>query len=704
MQKLSYLALLLCFTLLCLQAAAQTTTYNELIWSDEFEGEGALNPTWWGYDLGNGDNGWGNRELQSYTNQLANVRQSDGKLVIEALKQNGNWTSGRVKTQGKFGFTYGRVEFRAKLAPGVGTWPALWMLGESITTKGWPACGEIDVMEYVDRLPGKVQAALHTPSSFGNTQNVGSTQVPDATTAFHVYAAEWSPNDIKFYVDNTLYYTYAPAVKDARTWPFTEDQFLIMNIAVGGNMGSESTLESNGLKNGIDPRLTSTRMEVDYVRVYQQFKELTLTGPAIVRPAAQNLTFKTSRLANATYTWTLPSGATVVSGGNSPEVVVNWGNRSGQVRVEVQHNGQTYSKTMTVKTKTVPSGTSFLLEGFSPFPTTQLTTSGGTFELSQAPEALKIKYQVTTPANLPNVLYELENPIDMTGYPVLAAAVKTFNKSRKVSLRLDLMDAAGKVTGGNQVFSLAPLIDDGEFYTYYFNYQPLFGTGSGQVNPEEISKIRLLVNYGFLGSAGQDTLWLDHFSLLPAVPTLPNRASHVAATLAATGVKIDWQDNAANEQGFKVFKASQSHGDYTQIASLPANTRTFTDAAGTREAFYKVQGFNASGNADFSNIATVAGVISGVREEQLARQVVVYPNPAANRFFLRLPANLKIKAVRLFNASSQEVPLVVSFERGEKSTAEVQPTSVLPSGLYLCQIETENTVFTKRLLIQNQLL
>ncbi|KAA3439560.1 family 16 glycosylhydrolase [Rufibacter hautae] len=359
MQKTYYLALLLCLTL-GFKAVAQTPTFNELIWSDEFEGEGAPNSTWWGYDLGNGHDGWGNRELQHYTNQLANVRQSGGNLVIEAVKKDGTWTSARVKSQGKLKFTHGRVEFRAKLAPGVGTWPALWMLGESVTTKGWPACGEIDVMEYIDKRPGIVQTALHSPSSFGNTQNLAFTQVPDATTAFHVYALEWTENDLKVFVDSTLYYTYAPAVKDAKTWPFNEDFFLIMNIAVGGNLGSEPTLETNGLKNGIDPTLTSTRMEVDYVRVYQQFKDLALTGPAEVAPAAQSVTFKASRLANATYNWKLPSGATLVSGQNSPEVVINWGKKPGKVRVKVQHKGETYSKAMTVKTKSASGNVSSL--------------------------------------------------------------------------------------------------------------------------------------------------------------------------------------------------------------------------------------------------------------------------------------------------------------------------------------------------------
>ncbi|WP_066505575.1 family 16 glycosylhydrolase [Rufibacter sp. DG15C] len=700
MQKLKYLTL--CLSLLwSLGAKAQNTTFNELVWSDEFEGEGAVNPAWWSYDLGTGDNGWGNRELQSYTNQLANVRQSGGKLVIEAIKQNGNWTSGRVKTQGKFKFTYGRVEWKAKLAPGVGTWPALWMLGEAVTTKGWPACGEIDVMEYIDRLPGKVQAALHTPSSFGNTQNIGSTQIPDATTTYHIYAAEWSPTEIKFFVDNTLYYTYAPAVRDARTWPFTEDQFLIMNIAVGGNMGSEPSLETNGQKNGVDPNLTSTRMEIEYVRVYQTFKELALTGPTLVKPSAQNVTYKASQLANATYVWTLPEGATIVSGQNTSEVVINWGRKAGTVQVQMQHNGQTYTKTLEVKTKLVPSGSSFLIEGFSPIPSSLLKTSGGTFQLSQAIDALRINYTITTPNNLPAVVYELESPLDMTDYPVLAASIKTLNKSKAVSLRIDLLDATGKITGGNQVFTLSPIIDDGEYYTYHFNYASAFGTGTGQVDPATISKIRVLINYGLFGSPGQDSLWIDSFSVLPNLPTTPNRASHAVAAAAASGVTLTWQDNASNEQNFKIFRGTQSHGTYQEIGSVAANTKTFTDPAGTRESFYKIQAANAAGMAGFSNIASVAGVISGLpNDEVLARQMQIFPNPAKSKFSLSYPAGTKITSIRLFTLNGQEVPALISFQVAGKPTAEVKPATHLPDGVYLCQIQTEKAMLFKRLLIQ----
>ncbi len=238
-----------------------STNSPKLVWSDEFDGVGPPDSLSWNYELGDGCPnlcGWGNNEDQIYTNSSANIRKENGLLIIEALKVNDQWTSARITTQGKRNFTYGRIEFRAKLPEGVGTWAALWMLGESIPEKGWPACGEIDILEHVGRSPGIVQSAMHTPSSFGETVNKGDTAVNDFNSKFHVYAAEWSEDQIDFFVDGGKYYTYKPEIKNRDTWPYDSPFYIIMNIAMGGGFGGK-----------IDPELARARMEVDYVRVYQ---------------------------------------------------------------------------------------------------------------------------------------------------------------------------------------------------------------------------------------------------------------------------------------------------------------------------------------------------------------------------------------------------------------------------------------------------
>lgn len=232
-----------------------------LVWSDEFDIDGEPNNTKWNYDIGIGDGGWGNNESQYYTDRSDNVIVENGILKIIAKKESylgSEYTSARLKTQGKYDFKYGKVEVKAKLPEGGGTWPAIWMLGSNITSVGWPACGEIDIMEHVGNDLGTVHGTIHTPSSYGASVNTGTKYISDVSTAFHVYAITWTENSIEFSIDDIPYYTYNPSTKNSDTWPFDLNQFIILNVAMGGNFGG--TIDSN---------FTSATMEIDYVRVYQ---------------------------------------------------------------------------------------------------------------------------------------------------------------------------------------------------------------------------------------------------------------------------------------------------------------------------------------------------------------------------------------------------------------------------------------------------
>ncbi|MFD0794881.1 family 16 glycosylhydrolase [Mucilaginibacter litoreus] len=239
------------------QTTQVTVTASEaLVWSDEFDTPGAPDPGKWGYDLGN-NNGWGNNEAEYYTNRTDNAVVADGKLKIILKKENYNgynYTSARLLTKGKFNFKYGRVEFKAKLPTGGGTWPALWALGSNIDTNPWPACGEIDIMEHIGNQQNRVLATLHYPEHYGGNGVSNATMVPTASTEFHVYSMEWSATTIKFAVDGTVYHTFA----NSSATPFNANFFLIMNLAMGGNLGG-----------AIDPSVNSATMEVDYVRVYK---------------------------------------------------------------------------------------------------------------------------------------------------------------------------------------------------------------------------------------------------------------------------------------------------------------------------------------------------------------------------------------------------------------------------------------------------
>ncbi len=262
----------------------QDPVYNVLVWSDEFNGNGALDAAKWFHQTQLPAGGsWFNGELQHYTNRTDNSEVSNGTLKIKAKRENfsdqgfaKSFTSARLNS--KFAFTYGRVEFRAKLPGGVGTWPAFWTLGKNINETGaywqtqgfgttnWPACGEIDVMEHWGNNPNYVQSAMHTPSSYGSTINLGGQSVSTALTEFHVYSMEWNPNRIIFKVDGVPHYTYNPSVKNASTWPFTTDQYLLMNLAI---------------QPSISASFSQAELEVDYVRIFQAgLLGGTISGPA----------------------------------------------------------------------------------------------------------------------------------------------------------------------------------------------------------------------------------------------------------------------------------------------------------------------------------------------------------------------------------------------------------------------------------------
>lgn len=231
------------------------TDYTNLVFSDEFNTDGAPDSSKWSYDLGAG--GWGNAEAQLYTNSPNNVIVQGGNLKITAKAENvsgSNYTSARLKSENKFEFTYGKIEVRAKLPVGGGTWPAIWMLGENYATNAWPGCGEIDIMEHVGNNQDVIHATMHYPGHSGGGGNTNSTTVSGVSSQFHVYKAIWSPSSVKFFVDNVLFHS----VPNNGSVPFNHDFFLILNVAMGGNFGGV-----------ISPSFTQSSMEVDYVRVYQ---------------------------------------------------------------------------------------------------------------------------------------------------------------------------------------------------------------------------------------------------------------------------------------------------------------------------------------------------------------------------------------------------------------------------------------------------
>ena len=241
-----------------------STSYDgmSLTWADEFDGE-AINPANWTYDLGSGNGGWGNNELQSYSNSSNNSFVGDGKLFIVAEKVGENaYASARLKSLGLKEFQYGRVDVRAMLPKGQGVWPAIWMLGANYPDVGWPACGEIDIMELLGHLPGTVHGTAHWGADWPSWTHQGATSsiYPEHfDEEFHLFSIEWEQDQINFLRDDQVYFTITPSMMQGQPYPFNNPFFFILNVAVGGNWPGNPDESSE----------FPVFMAVDYVRVYQ---------------------------------------------------------------------------------------------------------------------------------------------------------------------------------------------------------------------------------------------------------------------------------------------------------------------------------------------------------------------------------------------------------------------------------------------------
>lgn len=243
-----------------------------LLWSDEFAGRNgsAIDSSKWMAEAGGG--GWGNNELQYYTNRAQNAYQDSGHLVIKAIKEkytgaenvSRDYTSSRLITKNKFSTTYGRFEARIKIPSGQGIWPAFWMLGTNIDSVGWPACGEIDIMENIGKEPSTIHGTIHGPG-YSGADGVGAPySLPHNqrfAESFHTFVVEWEPDVLRFYCDNTLYKTLTPKDLPAgKSWVYDHPFFIILNVAVGGNWPG----------NPDDTTVFPQTMRVDYVRVYKR--------------------------------------------------------------------------------------------------------------------------------------------------------------------------------------------------------------------------------------------------------------------------------------------------------------------------------------------------------------------------------------------------------------------------------------------------
>ena len=402
----------------CLLSTTLWAQCPQIIWADEFSGT-TLDQTKWNYQTGDGCAegicGWGNNELQSY--QEANVVVNNGTLKITAREERirgKKYTSGRINTKNKGDHTYGRFEALIKLPYGDGLWPAFWMLSTNEPYGGWPQSGEIDIMEFVASNPDEIFGTIHYGDPYPNNQFQGnniklaSGNFPDA---FHEFAIEWEPGEIRWFLDGTLYSTKTTADVAPYNWPFDQDFHFLLNVAVGGNLGGP-----------VNNSMLPATMEVDYVRVYDGFKPY-LLGNRVVANQATGESYSLENVpTNTNVTWTVPAGATIVSGQGTNSIVVDFGTTSGNVSASFDDGCSAQTLDLAVEVE-LPYIKDFSFENFDDAATAVFSTATGTLtEVSNpAPDAvngsaLSGEYVRNSAEQYDVLVYDVSNISDASQY------------------------------------------------------------------------------------------------------------------------------------------------------------------------------------------------------------------------------------------------------------------------------------------------
>ncbi|MFW6043755.1 MAG: family 16 glycosylhydrolase, partial [Marinilabiliaceae bacterium] len=477
------------------------------VFSDEFDYEGQPDPDLWNYETGGG--GWGNNELQTYTDSRDNSYVSNGTLKIHAKKsESGEWTSARMVTSGKASWKYGRFEIRAKLPEGKGTWPAIWMMPQESVHGTWPKSGEIDIMEHVGYDPGIVHGTIHTEAFNHNdgTQKGGSIEVPDAQDEFHVYSIEWTPEEITWYMDGEQYFSFSNRNETYKEWPFDQPFFLILNIAIGGNWGGAQ---------GIDPELEEAVMEIDYVRVYQDFlPDFKVKGPEAAEEG-EEVSFSAPSRENVEYHWDIPEDAEFIEGEGTDRITLRWGNASGTVGCRMvgeceEKEGEVIDVQLIKKPMDAPFVVPSLDEKDQPLWEVPEQEGENSFSLSAFEDFMQVDYSVESPSSNPRIMYPFSFFGDFSEFRSIELPVKVIDGDAPSVLRLDLVDKNGKVNTSD-LFKIDEPVNNKHFHIYRHTFN---GSTAGW-RMDEIVEARLYVNYGLSGKTGEGVFQIGDIRMAP---------------------------------------------------------------------------------------------------------------------------------------------------------------------------------------------
>jgi beta-glucanase (GH16 family) len=564
----------------------------QLVWNDEFtQADGSSpDPAKWGYDTGNG--GWGNNEREYYTSRTNNARIAGGQLVIEADQESyggSSYTSARLLTRGKWSWTYGRMEARIKIPRGQGIWPAFWMLGTNIDSVGWPTCGEIDIMENIGKTSdqGTAHGTIHGPQSGGDYNGgagVGGTFTLPAGAAladdFHIFAVEWTTNQIQWFVDTNLYFTATPArLPGGATWVFTHPQFLLLNVAVGGYWP--------GYPDGTT--VFPQQMLVDYVRVYSYVAAAPSPIAVAIQPGAQvswpttagtTWTLQSANAAGANVIWNALLGPVAGDGTTNTLFDPLWPTQHTQYQV-LQVSSSTANIVVNggFETGSGSSVSNWSTSGSQPPVRVSTSSHGGQFSMSLA---------VTNPASTPNGS-SIDQNVAGQGGPVVVPS-QTYNFSfwaYQVSSGPSLVQNY-KVTWLN---SSGTAIGD----TGWIG----FSGGGGfwtQISANNLAAPANAVNasitiYGTTGNVanGYGQVLIDDVSL--ASGSFGQNQTNEVSPAAEAAVQISWPSTSGNSYNVQ-WNNNLGSSNWSNLVSAVAgnaNTNTVSDVISTNQyRFYRV--------------------------------------------------------------------------------------------------------------------
>ena len=609
-------ALSLAFLAICLAsggvAAAQCPS---LVWSDEFDGT-ALDTSKWSYQTGDGCAegicGWGNNELQTY--QEANATVSSGTLKIEAREErirNKQYTSARIRTLNQGDWTFGRFEARIKLTVGQGIWPAFWMLPTDEVYGGWPQSGEIDIMENIGSEPSTVHGTIHYGDPYPDNQSTGASfKLLDGerfTDSFHEFAIEKEAGVIRWMVDDVLFATKTPADTDPFIWPFDERFHFILNVAVGGNWPGSPDATT------VFPQV----LEVDHVRVYDSnFPHL--DGERRVANQATGVAYSVGNaFGGSTFSWSVPAGASIVSGQGTSSITVDWGDTGGDVSVAVTSGCGDQQIALPVKVDP-PYSYDFSFENFDDPANVTLQSATGTLTEVANPDPSG----VNTSALSGEYVRNSGEQYDTLFYDTTAIPDASVYSSEQERFSMDVYTAApvgtdviiqledsSVATSSNypsgrhsRYVATTTTQNAWERLTFTLIDQP---DGSAADNGVDDIVILFAPN-GFTG----DVFTFDNFDSYVAGGTTggnpPAAPSGLAATATSSStVDLSWTDNSGDESGFKVERAA-SGGAFSEIATVGADVTSYGDSglAASTTYDYRVRAFNADGDSAYSNTAS----------------------------------------------------------------------------------------------------